>query len=113
MLSKVRVRAKIRQQYTGISIKIIQKWLNSNEDHFKINPIFSNKLFLTPVTSKSIQGCNQVDLVDMRLMAVSTNGGQYNYVLSVLDVFSRYLWFRPLSSKNSAEVLKYLKDIFR
>ena len=64
---------RIRRHYTGISIKRIQKWLNSNEDHFKTNPIFSNKPPLTPVISKSVQGCNQIDLVDMRSMAVSTN----------------------------------------
>ena len=102
---------RIRRHYTGISIKRIQKWLNSNEDHFKTNPIFSNKPYLTPVISKIVQGCNQI--VDMRAMAVLTNGTQYNYVLSVLDVFSRYLWLQPLSGKNSAEVLKHLKEIFR
>ena len=101
---------RIRRHCTGISIKRIQKLLNSNEEYFKSNPIFSNKPPLTPVFSKSVQGCNQIDLADMRSMAVSTNGTQYNYVLSVLDVFSRYLWLRPLSGKNSAEVLKNLKD---
>ena len=49
----------------------------------------------------------------MRAMAVLSNGTQYNYVLSVLDVFSRYMWLQPLSGKNSAEVLKHLKEIFR
>ena len=57
---------RIRRHYSGINIKRIQKWLNSNEDHFKKNPIFSNKPLLTPVISKSVQGCNQIDLVDMR-----------------------------------------------
>ena len=86
---------RIRRHYTGISIKRIQKWLNSNEDHFKTNLIFSSKPHLTPVISKSVQGCNQINLVDMRTMAVLTNGTQYSYVLSVLDVFSRYLWLQP------------------
>ena len=93
---------RIRRHYSGINIKRIQKWLNSNEDHFKKNPIFSNKPLLTPVISKSVQGCNQIDLVDMRSMTVLSNGTQYNYVLSA-DVFSRYLWLRPLSGKNSAD----------
>ena len=108
-----RLFPRIRRDYTGISIKRIQKWLHSNEDHFKANPIFSNKPHLTPVISKSVQRCNQVDLVVLRAMAVLTNVTQDNYVLSVLDVFSRYLWLQPLSGKNSAEVLKHLKEIFR
>ena len=44
--------SRIRRHYTGINIKRIQKWLNSNENDFKTNPIFSNKPPLTPVISK-------------------------------------------------------------
>ena len=61
---------RIRRHYTGINIKRIQKWLNSNENDFKTNPILSNKPPLTPVISKSIQGFNQIDPVDMRSNAV-------------------------------------------
>ena len=50
--------SKIRQHYTGIRIKIIEQWLISSKDHFKTNLIFSNKPPLTPVISKSVQGCN-------------------------------------------------------
>ena len=88
--------SRIRRHYTGISIKRIHNWLNSNKDHFKTNPIFSNKPPLTPVISKSVQGCNQIDLVDMSLMVVLSNCTKYNYVLYVLDVFSRYQMLRPL-----------------
>ena len=88
--------SRIRRYYTGINIKRIQKWLNSNKDHFKTNLIFSNKPPLTPVISKSVQGYNQIDLVDMRLMVVLSNCTQYNYVLYVLDVFSRYQRLRSL-----------------
>ena len=43
---------RIRRHYTEISIKRIQKWLNSNGDHFKTNPKFSNKPHLTQVILK-------------------------------------------------------------
>ena len=88
--------SRIRRHYNGTSIKRIQKWLNSNKDHFKTNPIFSNKPALTPVISKTVQECNQIDLVNMRSIAVLSSCTQYNYVLSVLDVFSRYRRLRPL-----------------
>ena len=88
--------SRIRQHYNGKSIKRIQKWLNSNKDHFKTNPIFSNKPPLISVISKSVQGCDQIDLVDMRSMAVLSNCTQCNYVLSVLDVLSRYQRLRLL-----------------
>ena len=108
-----KMQPRIKRFYTGIRIKRIQKWLNSNENHFKINPIFSNKLPLSPVVSKTVQGCNQIDLVDMRSMSVTKNGVEFNYILSLLDVFSWFLELRPLSSKDSKEVLTHLRGIFR
>ena len=108
-----KIQPRIKRFYTDISIKRIQKWLNSNENHFKISPIFSNKLPLSPVVSKSVQGCNQTDLVDMRSMSVTKNGVEFNYILSLLDIISRFLELRPLSSKDSNEVLTHLRGIFR
>ena len=37
-------------------------WITRNEAHFKSKPIFS---LLKPVTSKSVQGRSQIDLVDL------------------------------------------------
>ena len=108
-----KIQPRIKRFYTGISIKRIQKWLNSNENHFKTNPIFSNKPPLSPVVSKTVQGCNQIDLVDLRSMSVAKDGVEYNYILSLLDVFSRFLELRPLSSKDSNELLMHLRVIFR
>ena len=88
------------------------KMPKSNENHVKINPIFSNKLPLSPVVSKTMQGYNQADLVDMRCMSVTKNGVEFNYIFSLLDVFSRFLELRPLSRKDSDEVLTRLRGIF-
>ena len=52
-----KIQPKTNRFYTGISIKRIQKNLNSNENHFKINPIFSNKPSISPVISETVQGC--------------------------------------------------------
>ena len=98
-----KMQPRITRFYTAISIKRIQKWLSSNENHFKINPIFNNKPSLSPVLSKTIQGCNQIDLVDMRSMSVAKDGVEYNYILSLLDVFSRFLELRLLPTKISTK----------
>ena len=83
-----KIQPRIKRFYTDISIKRIQKWLSSNKNHFKTNPIFSNKPPLSPVVSKTVQGCNQIDLVNMRSMSVTKDGVEYNYILSLLDVKS-------------------------
>lgn len=36
----------------------------------------------------------------------------YRYILTVLDVFSRYTWLRPLKGKHSSEIAKHLDDIY-
>ena len=108
-----KIQPRIKRLYSDIGIKRIQKWLNSNENHFKINPVFSNKPPLSPVVSKTVQRCKQVDLVDMTSMSVTKNGVEYKYILSILDVFSRFLKLSPLCTKDSYEVLIHLRGIFR
>ena len=108
-----KIQPRVKRFYTGTSIKQTQKWLNSNENHFKINPISSNKPPVSPVVSKTVQGCNQIDLVDMSSMSLTKNGVGYNYILSLLNVFSTFLELRPLSRKDFNEVLMHLRGIFR
>ena len=66
-----KIQPTIKRFYTAIKIKRIQKWLNNNENHFRINPIFSNKPPLSSVVSKTVLGCNQIVLVNMRSMSVT------------------------------------------
>ena len=96
-----KIQPRIKRFYTGIIIKRIKKWLIGNENHFKINPIFSNKPPLLTVVSKTVQGCNQIDLVDIRSMLVTKDGVECNYILSLLDVFLRFLELRPLPRKDA------------
>ena len=91
-----KIQPRIKRFYTGISIKRIQKWLNSNENHFKINPIFSNKPPLSLAVSKIVQECNQIDLMGVRSISLTKGVVEYNYILSLLDVFSQFLELRPL-----------------
>ena len=108
-----KIQPRIKRFYTGISIKRIQKWLTSNENHFKINPIFSNKSPLSLAVSKIVQECNQIDLMGVRSISLTKGVVEYNYILSLLDVFSRFLELRPLSRKDSNEALMHLRAIFR
>lgn len=58
------------------------------------------------------QGVNDVwavDLVEMREWAEQNDG--YNYMLNVVDVFSRYAWAIPLKTKTGKEVRKAFDSI--
>ena len=105
---------RIHEVYIGISRDQIQKWINTNEELGKTRPIFANKAPLKPVVANEIWGRHQIDLVAMDcLPEMDGEGNVFTCVLSVLDIFSRYLILRPMTSKQSAEVVKHLKDIYR
>ncbi|XP_068731120.1 uncharacterized protein [Montipora capricornis] len=48
----------------------------------------------------------------MKKSAVSKNGKTYKYILTVQDVFSRYLWLRPLTGKSSKLVARELNKLY-
>ena len=52
----------------------------------------------------------QADLADVSLLA-RENGG-YRFILTVIDIFSRFAWSRPLKTKRGEEVAAAFKDIF-
>ena len=45
----------------------------------------------------------------MENMAVAYKGKPYKYILTLLNVFSRFQWLYPLESKHSSGVKKTLK----
>ena len=54
----------------------------------------------------------QADLVSMEHMPCTVGETTYKHVLSVIDVFSRFLILRPVASKSVAEVADILMGIF-
>ena len=72
--------------YAGISRKRIQEWLNSNEDHYKLDPMFRNKGPIALVESRRPIGRHQVDLVDYSLSpSKACDGKTYRYVLGIIQ----------------------------
>ena len=53
----------------------------------------------------------QCDLMDLQALAPYNNG--HRFVLTVIDILSRYGWARPLKSKHGVEVKKAFESIFR
>ena len=55
---------------------------------------------------------HQIDLVDMTNLKVECKGNTYKYILSSMDVFSRYHWLCPLGRKRSLDVKREVKKIY-
>ena len=53
----------------------------------------------------------QADVVEMR--PYSRQNAGHNYILTVIDVLSKYAWAIPLRSKSGKEVATALRKIFR
>ena len=102
----------MKESYFGIGERLIQNYVNRNKLQRLKRPKFSNKAPLKPVTSSSPMNRHQIDLVDMRSLVVNKNGEQYSYILSVIDVFSRFLWLRPLQDKTAQKVCNKITEIY-
>ena len=71
-----------------------------------------NKPILKPIKAKEVQTRHQIDLVDMNKWKVWYGKATYRYILTVQDVFSRYVWLKPLKGKSSSEIANHLKSIY-
>ena len=72
----------------------------------KFNAKFTNKAQTRPVRVKTIHDQHHIDLIDVKNMAVVYKGKTYEYILSLLDVFSRFHVLYPPESKYSKEVVE-------
>ena len=102
----------IIEKFAGVSEKGIQDYINNHPKAQRLNPEFKNKSDLNPVKSSCVLNQVQIDLVDMSKYPVPTEGTHYRYILVVLDVFSRFLFLRPITSKSSSLVASVLLQLF-
>ena len=86
----------------------ITKWLQSQDTYSLHKPVI--KKFKRRATV--VSGLNdqfQCDLIDIK--RYKDHNQSFQYILTVIDVFSKYGWARALKSKEGAEVAKHLKVI--
>ena len=102
---------RLQQSYSGVSKKFVRSTLGKIPHYRQKNIKFNNKAPMKHVTSRVVHETLQVDLVDFSRQKVLLNNKVYKYVLSVLDVFSRHVWLRPLKNKSAKTVSTVLKKI--
>jgi transposase InsO family protein len=102
-----KIVGQLSNKYCGITEKAVQAILNTLAVHTAQRPVFQNKSTLQPVNSKGVMHRHQIDLVKMH----EIDG--FNNVLSILDVFSRFLWLRPLKTATADEVASEVGRVYR
>lgn len=103
----------LKRRYTGISERKIKSVLAKLPDYEKKTAKFPNKAPLKHVCSKTVHEILQIDIVDMQRHAVTHKKKSCKYILSVMDIFSRYVWLKALPNKAAGSVAKHLSIIFR
>ena len=103
-----KLRLRTAESVAGLSEKRISQ-ITEKKGH---NARFTNKAVSCSVQAKHIQSQHQVDLVDMQKCPVEWKRILCKYILSLMDVFSRYHWLEPLESKSSRTVVCALKSIY-
>ena len=61
--------------------------------------------------AKGIDDLWQIDLVDVSVLAAHNDG--YKYILTVIDVFSKFSWALPLKNKTGTTLTKAFSTILQ
>lgn len=100
--------ARIREIYCGISRRNIMEYLRKQESWQLRQPVHKKKSVF-PILTSQPNDIWQMDLIDMR--KYSDKG--YNWILTVVDLFSKYLFAVQLKQKTDDEVVQALESILK
>jgi len=95
---------------TRISQKKVKAWLKSQPTytlHRQARKRYPTRHYIV----RDIDEQWQADLAEVQDIASKNRG--YRYILTVIDIFSRYAWARPLKSKRGEDVTAAFRDIFQ
>ena len=88
-------------KFPEIKLTQVENWLSKQLTYALHKPVYQS--FQTrPVVVYAIDELRQLDLVDLSKLARENDG--YKFILSVIDVLSKYGWLLPLKSKHGEEI---------
>ena len=103
------LKRRLKSLGIKISSRELREWLSSQTTYGVMRS--ARKHYKTPKTIVGgILDQYQADLVDMRAYTKSNEG--FQYILTVIDVFSKVAYAEPLRTKSGAEVAEALRRVF-
>ncbi|KAF0433767.1 SCAN domain-containing protein 3-like [Gigaspora margarita] len=100
----------IYKQHIGITQDEVEKYVNNCSTCIR-NRSIKEKSDFTSVVSVGPLEHLQVNLVD--LLSYAEKNDRYCYILTLIDVFSCYIWAIPLKDKESSTIHTELVNIFK
>jgi transposase InsO family protein len=106
--SRDRLFEHTSRDFVGISRRAIMDWLRNQEVWQLRQPAFAPTIRQPIVSTRPFQRM-QADLVDMRAWNPGLNNGT-QYLLTVIDTFTKHAWAVPLPNKEGATVALALDE---
>src|SRR5215813_8495565 len=98
------------QRKTGLSKKDIKAFLHQQDVYTKHKPLVHKFRRRNIYFSHIVDDQWQADLIDMR--EFKSFNADTNYILSVIDIFSKHAWAVPIK-KTGEEIVKAFESIFK
>jgi len=99
---------RVKQKYLGITSEDVRQFLRRFESH-QVHQGIPKAKVTKPIVVKQAGKYMQIDLSDFS--EYKGYNKMYRYILSAVDVHSKYLYARPLLRKTPEKVAEALKDI--
>ena len=88
----------------------MQKILNTDKSHYRQKAKSMNMATLKPIRATNDPERQQIVLMDKgHKRTVKKNNQSCRFMLTVTDMFNRFVWLRTLTSKSSKVVAKKLE----
>jgi hypothetical protein len=99
---------ELKKRNKKIDKKKVSEWLTS-EDSYTLHKPIRKKYKRNKIIVSGIDDTWQADLNDMTKISEYNDG--FKFILTVIDVFSKYAWAIPLKNKSSKSVVDAFKKI--
>jgi hypothetical protein len=93
-----------------ITKNFVKEWLSGEFTHTLHKPV-RKRFKRNPIIVRGIDDQWEADLVD--LQEFSNQNSKFRYILTVIDIFSKYAWVQPLLNKTSGSIINAFKSIFK
>ena len=98
----------VKNQFPSVTRKEIQKWAENNLSYSLHKPS-RRTLKRNKVYAPEIDSLWEADLAFVQ--DVAKENDRMNYLLVVIDVFSKYVWVRPMKNKTARSLLEAFDSI--
>ena len=104
------LQRRLREKGINVSAKELQRFLQQELTYTLHKPV-KHKFLTRKVYVNGLDDQWQADLVDM--IAYSKHNDNYQYILTVIDCLSKFLWAVPLKTKSPKDVKQAFETIFK